>query len=90
MAKPEKRFRCGACEVSIFENVITTKEGKKVRTKKASFQKRYKNADGEWKSTNSLDAGDIPKAGLLLNEAYKYLMLNKDTEDNVEEYKHTD
>ena len=51
-----------------------------MRIKKASFQKRYKTADGEWKSTNSLDADDIPKAKLVLNEAYKYLAFDKDTE----------
>ena len=79
MAQPEKKFICGACEVSIFENFITTKEGEKRRLKKASFQKRYKNANGEWKSTNSLDTEDIPKARLVLNEAYKYLALSKDT-----------
>jgi len=90
MAQPEKRFKCGVCEVSIFENVITTKDGKKVRIKKASFQKRYKNAEGEWKSTNILDANDIPKAKLVLNEAYKYLVLGKDIEDNVEDFKHTE
>ena len=84
MAQPEKRFRCGACEVSIFENVITTKEGEKRRLKKASFQKRYKDANGEWKSTNSLDVNDIPKAKLVLNEAYKYLALNKDIEKKEE------
>ena len=90
MAQPEKRFKCGACEVSIFENTITTKDGKNVRAKKASFQKRYKNADGEWKSTNSLDVNDIPKAKLVLDEAYKYLALSKDIEDNGDNYNHTE
>ena len=90
MAQPEKRFKCGACEVSIFENVITTKDGKKVKTKNASFRKRYKTADGEWKSTNSLDANDNPKAKLVLNEAYKYLALGSDTEDNGDNYNHTE
>ena len=90
MAQPEKRFKCGACEVSIFENTITKKDGKKKRTKKASFQKRYKNTDGEWKSTNSLDVNDIPKAKLVLNEAYKYLALSKDIEDKGDNYNHTE
>ena len=86
MAQPTIRFRCGACEVSIFENVITKKDGKKVRTKKASFHKRYKTADGEWKSTNSLDTNDIPKAKLVLNEAYKYMALGKEIEENSYNY----
>lgn len=85
MAQPEKRFKCGACEVSIFENVTTKKDGKEMRTRKATFQKRYKNADGEWKSTNSLDVNDIPRARLLLDEAYKYLVLGRELDGNNEE-----
>ena len=54
MAKPEKRFRCGGCEAAIFENEIA-KGGTKVKIKKVAFQKRYKNTDGEWKTTYSLD-----------------------------------
>jgi hypothetical protein len=84
MAQPEKRFRCGSCEVSIFENVIGKKDGSKVRAKKASFQKRYMTAEGEWKSTNSLDVNDIPKARLALYEAYKYLVLGSDVEEDAE------
>ena len=84
MAQPEKRFRCGACEVSIFENAITTKDGRKMRIKKASFQKSYKTAGGEWQSTNRLDADDIPNAKLMLNEAYKYLGLGQDTENSID------
>jgi len=84
MAQPEKRFKSGGCEVSIFENTITTKDGKERKTKKASFQKRYRNSDGEWKSTNSLEINEIPKARLVLNEAYKYMALNKDIEEKEE------
>ena len=90
MAQPEKRFKCGACEVSIFENEVTTKDGKTRKTKKASFRKRYKSADGDWKSTNSLDANDIPKARLVLDEAYRYLVLAKDTEENAGDYSHAE
>ena len=77
MAQPEKRFKCGACEVSIFENVVETKDGKEIRNKKVSFRKRYKNADGEWKTASSLDINDIPKVKLLLDEAYRYMVFNK-------------
>ena len=84
MAQPEKRFRCGACEVSVFENVIDRKDGSRAKTKKVSFQKRYKTPDGEWKSTNSLDANDIPKARLALDEAYKYLVLGKDSDEEAD------
>jgi acyl-CoA thioesterase len=88
MAQPEKRFRCGACEVSIFRNVLTTKDGRKVTTRKASFQKRYKTPDGEWKTTNTLDPNDIPKANLVLHEAYKYLALDMDIEVTPTNHNH--
>jgi len=82
MAMPEKRFKCGACEAAIFENEITTKDGRNIRIKKVSFQKRYKGRNGEWASTNSLDANDIPKAQLVLSEAYKYLVLGNNTKES--------
>jgi len=74
MAKPEQRFRCGGCEVAVFENEID-RGGKTVKVKKVSFQKRYKNSDGEWKTTHSLDINEIPKAIMALSKAYEYLVL---------------
>ena len=74
MAKPEKRFKCGACDAAVFENEIV-RDGKTVKVKKVSFQKRYKSPDGEWKTTHSLDVNDMPKAILALSKAYEYLVL---------------
>jgi hypothetical protein len=74
MARPEKRFRCGGCEAAVFENEIA-KGGNTIRVKKVSFQKRYKNSEGEWKSTYSLDINEIPKAILALSKAYEYLVV---------------
>ena len=79
MAKPEKSFRCGGCETAIFENEIAA-GGKTIRVKKISFQKRYRNSDGEWKSTTSLDVNDIPKAVVALQKAYEYLVLVESAE----------
>jgi len=75
MTRPEKKFRCGGCEASVFVNEIS-KGGNVMKIKKVSFQKRYKATDDEWKSTNSLDVNDIPKAGLVLSKAYEYLVLS--------------
>jgi len=78
MAKPEKRFRCGRCEVAVFENEILS-AGNVLKIKKVVFQKRYKAADGEWKTTYSLDVNEIPKAILAFCMAYKYLVFGDDT-----------
>ena len=82
MGHPEKKFRCGGCEAAIFENEYI-KDGKPLTVKKVSFQKRYKIDDGDWKSTNSLDVNDIPKAVMVLNKAFEYITL-KSEELNAE------
>ena len=81
MSRPEKRFRCGSCEAAIFENEIN-RNGKAIKLKKAVIQKRYKNADDEWKSTHSLDKNDIPKMMLVLSKAYEYLTMGEENSDN--------
>ena len=68
--------------MAVFENEIETRDGKKVRVKRASFQKRYRNPEGEWKSTSSLEANDIPKARLALNEAYKYIVMSRAADES--------
>lgn len=72
MAEPEKVFNQGSCRTAIFANEIK-KDGKTAVVKKAVFQKRYRDKNGEWKNTNSLDVNDIPKAVMALNKAYDYL-----------------
>jgi hypothetical protein len=81
MAKPEKSFKCGGCEAAVFENEIV-KGGMKIPIKKVSFQKRYKSADGEWKSTGSLDVNEIPKAILVLTKAYEYISFGSSDESD--------
>ena len=81
MPKPEKRFRCGGCEAAIFENEIS-RGTQIVKIKKVSFQKRYKSADGEWKSTSSLDINEVPKAMLVLSKAYEYLTCKNGLDDD--------
>lgn len=82
MPKPEKRFKCGGCEAAVFENEIN-KKWKIGKIKKVSFQKRYKSMNGEWRSTNSLDINEIPKAILALSKAYEYLVLGEGAEQET-------
>jgi len=81
MSKPEKRFRCGAIEASVFENTVN-QQGRQIKIKKVAFQKRYKSSDGSWKSTNSLDVHELPKAILALSLAYEYIVLSPDASED--------
>ena len=84
MGQPEKRFRAGGCEAAIFENEITRNGRAGTLLKKVAFQKRYKSAEGGWKTTYSLDVNDIPRAIVVLSKAYEYLVLESQTEEESE------
>ena len=70
--------------MTIWENEVLTHEGQLIATKSVSFERRYKDKNGEWKSTNSLKVNDLPKATLLLSKAYEYLVLSGDNDENSE------
>ena len=42
-----------------------------------NLQRRYADKDGVWKSTDSLRVNDLPKAVLVLQKAYEYLVLRE-------------
>ena len=72
MSKPIEVIRVGAVNVSIFENTIM-KDDKILTIPKVVFQVRYKDKQGQWKSTSSLSVNDIPKAINALQRAYQIL-----------------
>ena len=72
MSKPIEVIRVGAVNVSIFENTIM-KDDKILTIPKVVFQVRYKDKQGQWKSTSSLSVNDIPKAINALQKAYQIL-----------------
>lgn len=79
MAQPEKSFRQGACAASIFANEIE-KNGKPILVPKVSIQRRYRDKDGKWQSTNSYGVNDLPKLIIVASKAYDYLTAKEDTE----------
>ena len=80
---PEKKFRAGAIQATIWENDAVNKEGKKVSYNSVSFERSYKDKDGTWKSTSSLRVMDIPKAIVVLQKAYEHLVLNQTEEEDI-------
>lgn len=89
---PETRFSTGAVSATVWKNKGLKKDGQEVEFRTISFGRRYQDKEGNWKSTNSLRINDLPKAVVVLNEAYRYLILKEktdpssdDTEIEVEE-----
>ncbi len=77
---PEKRFRAGSVSATIWKNTLE-KDGRTFEIRSIQFERSYKDKDSDkWKSTSSLRAMDIPKAVVVLNKAYEYLVLNNQVE----------
>ena len=74
---PEMRFSTGAVNATVWKNTGHNKEGQETEFRTISFGRRYQDKEGNWKSTNSLRVNDIPKAVVVLNEAYRYLVLKE-------------
>ena len=74
---PEKKFSTGGLSATVWENQGKSKEGDNVSYRTVSFQRRYKDNNGEWQSTNTLRINDLPKASLILQKAYEYLVMKE-------------
>ncbi len=89
--KPEKKFSTGAISATVWKNSGTSKkDGSQVEFRTITLQRVYTDKEGNWKSTNSLRLNDLPKASLVLNKAYEYLVIKEQDaspagETNVEE-----
>jgi len=82
---PEAKFRAGAVAATVWKNKGSI-EGNKTEYRTVSFERSYKDKNGQWQTTNTLRINDLPKAKLVLGKAYEYLVLNKEQDsDNDEE-----
>ncbi|MBI2134965.1 hypothetical protein HYU09_03165 [Candidatus Woesearchaeota archaeon] len=74
---PEKKFSTGALTATVWENQGKGQSGEDVSYRTVSFQRRYKDKKGDWQSTNTLRLNDLPKASLVLQKAYEYLVMKE-------------
>ena len=76
--KPEKKIRASPVSATVWANEGKSKTGEKVIYRTISIERNYQDKDGKWQSTNSLRINDLPKAALVLQRAYEYLVLKDD------------
>ena len=78
---PEKKFSTGAISATIWKNNGTSKKtGEEVEYRTVSLQRRYRDKEGNWQTSNSLRVNDLPKASLVLNKAYEFIVLREQQE----------
>ena len=84
MGQPDIVFKHGSCNAAVFSKEVTRGD-RTFQSRSVSFQKSYRDKNGEWQTTSYLDVNDLPKAVLVLNKAFDYLTSNGHREVEEEE-----
>ena len=71
--QPLKRIRAGSVAASIWENEIQA-NGSSKTVLKASVDRRHKDKDGSWKSSQSFSRNEIPLAVYCLSKAFETIV----------------
>ena len=83
--KPVAKFQAGQVSDAIWENEISV-NGRQVTVLKPTIQRRYKDKDGDWKSSGSFSRNEIPLAIYCLEKSFEHMIEGqKDEDDNDSE-----
>ena len=74
---PEKKFSTGVISETVWQNQGRGRNGEVVSFRTVSFQRSYKDKNGVWQNSSSLRVNDLPKASLVLQKAYEYVVLRE-------------
>lgn len=75
---PERVFKAGSIRASIWRNPVVRENGEESDFLSIRLERSFKNKNNEWQSTNSFRVSDLPKAELVLNKAYEYIIVSQD------------
>jgi hypothetical protein len=79
-AKPVAKFQAGVVQASVWENTATI-DGTEKKFFTISFQRSYKDKDDKWQNTTAMRVNDLPKLALVIQEAYKTIVLDDKSEE---------
>ena len=69
---PEKKFRAGSVSATVWIN--TNEKGS---FPSVQLGRSYLDKEKNWKETSSFGINDVPKAIVVLNEAYRYVAMRE-------------
>ena len=81
--QPVKKFRAGGVSASIWRNE-TEQNGRTVVNHSVSFQKRYRDRNGEWQTSDYFFRSELPALELVVRKAFEHLALTA-VEENGQE-----
>ena len=70
--KPEARFQAGGVSASVFVNEVKRSDGSVFLARKTVVQRTYVDSAGEYQSTSNMDINDLPRAILVLMQAFAH------------------
>ena len=73
--QPEKKFRVGGIAATVWKRE-GVKDGKGYSFYTVSLDRSYKDKEGKWQNTGSMRVNDLPKAALVINEAFRFVSLS--------------
>ena len=80
--RPVAKFKAGQVSAALWENEVTARTGKKVTMLKATVERRYKDRDGQWKSSGSFSRNEIPLAIYCLQKSFERIVEGEKENDN--------
>ena len=83
MTQPVKKFRVGQVNCALRENELTV-NGSTVTKLSATLERRYKDKNEQWKSSNSLGRNEIPLAIYCLEKAFEAMVEERSVNGEVE------
>ena len=79
--QPEKKFRAGAISATVWQNTGQNKKtGEETKYRTISLQRGYQDKNGQWQNTNSFRINDLPRAAIVLKQAYEYVVTSRQQE----------
>ena len=82
---PVKKYKARAVAVALWESEVNI-NGQMRTVMRASVERRYKDADGQWKSSNSFNRNEIPLVQFCLGKAFEAMLEERSAgADPVEE-----
>lgn len=70
---PDRKFRSGGITATVWKGISE----KGTSYFNIQLSKSYKDKDNNWKTTGSFKDYEVPKAMVLLQKAYEYVILNQ-------------
>jgi len=84
--QPEKKFRAGSISATVWSNKGQNKAtGEENTYRTISLQRGYKDKKDQWQNTNSFRINDLPRAAVVLKQAYEFLVTNQQDSMPIQE-----